>query len=171
MALYRLGLFTGAYDARTLWRRGWLAIAVGVAFSLLLGLWPLSLGFPRVLTTFVFVGVGALPHLLTLFGLVAVLAAWAPRAARGWLGQRLAAAGRMAFTNYLGISVLMMCVFHGWGLGLFGRFHRLELLGLVGAGWLLMLAWSPWWLARFRYGPLEWLWRSLTYGRRFAFNR
>jgi uncharacterized protein len=34
-----------------------------------------------------------------------------------------------------------------------------------------MLAWSPWWLAHFRYGPLEWVWRSLTYGRLFAFRR
>jgi uncharacterized protein len=77
----------------------------------------------------------------------------------------------MAFSNYLGMSVVMMFVFHGWALGLYGRFHRLELLGFVLAGWVLMLAWSPWWLAHFRYGPLEWVWRSLTYGRLFAFRR
>jgi uncharacterized protein len=171
MGLYRHGLFTGRYDAGKLWRRGWAAVAGGAVACLLVGLWPVVRGFPRMVTLFVFIGAGALPHLVTLLGLVAVLAAWAPRASRGWLGRRLAATGRMAFSNYLGMSVLMMFVFHGWALGLFGRFHRLELLGFVLAGWVLMLTWSPWWLQHFRYGPLEWLWRSLTYGRRFAFRR
>jgi uncharacterized protein len=171
MAFYRMGLFTGAVDATKLWRRGWIAVAVGVALALLAGLWPLVNGFPRMMTMFTFIGLGALPHLITLLGLVAVLAAWAPRASKDWLGRRLAATGRMAFSNYLGMSVVMMFVFHGWALGLYGRFHRLELLGFVLAGWVLMLAWSPWWLAHFRYGPLEWVWRSLTYGRLFAFRR
>jgi uncharacterized protein len=61
----------------------------------------------------------------------------------------------------------MMFLFHGWALGLFGELGRLELLGVVLPIWVLMLAWSPAWLARFRYGPLEWLWRCLTYGRLF----
>jgi uncharacterized protein len=171
MALYRLGLFTGAYDAAKLWRRGWMAVAAGVALALLAGLWPLVNGFPRMMTMFTFVGLGALPHLITLLGLVAVLASWAPRACRGWLGRRLMATGRMAFSNYLGMSVVMMFVFHGWALGLYGRFHRIELIGFVLAGWALMLVWSPWWLKRFRYGPLEWVWRTLTYGKRVAFRR
>ncbi len=171
MAFYRLGLFTGGYDAGKLWRRGWAAISVGVALAFLAGLWPVASGFPRMMTMFTFIGLGALPHLVTLIGLVAVLAAWAPRASRGWLGRRLAATGRMAFSNYLGMSVAMMFVFHGWALGLYGRFHRLELIGFVLAGWVVMLAWSPWWLRHFRYGPLEWVWRSLTYGRVFAFRR
>jgi uncharacterized protein len=171
MAFYRLGLFTGGYDAGKLWRRGWIALAVGVALALLVGLWPLTNGFPRMMTMFTFVGLGALPHLITLFGLVAVLAAWAPRASQGWLGQRLMATGRMAFSNYLGMSVVMMFVFHGWALGLYGKFHRVELIGFVLAGWLLMLTWSPLWLRHFRYGPLEWVWRSLTYGKLVAFRR
>jgi hypothetical protein len=51
------------------------------------------------------------------------------------------------------------------GLGLFGRLRRHELYYVVLAIWIVQLAWSPWWLARFRDGPLEWLWRSLTYRR------
>jgi uncharacterized protein len=77
----------------------------------------------------------------------------------------------MAFSNYLGTSILMMFVFHGWALGLFGELGRLELLGVVLATWAAMLAWSPAWLARFRYGPLEWLWRCLTYGKLFPLIR
>ncbi|HEU0135231.1 MAG TPA: DUF418 domain-containing protein [Allosphingosinicella sp.] len=80
----------------------------------------------------------------------------------GALTQRIAAAGRAAFTNYLGTSILMTALFYGWGVGLFGRFTRIELWLVVFAMWALMLAWSKPWLERHRYGPFEWLWRSLA---------
>jgi len=79
------------------------------------------------------------------------------------LRARLAAVGRMAFTNYITQSILGTLVFYGFGLGLFGRVDRLGQTGVVLAIWVVQLAWSPWWLARFRFGPLEWLWRSLVY--------
>jgi uncharacterized protein len=80
----------------------------------------------------------------------------------GHLTQRIAAAGRAAFTNYLGTSILMTCLFYGWGAGLFGRFSRIELWVVVFAMWALMLAWSKPWLERHHYGPFEWVWRSLA---------
>ncbi len=79
------------------------------------------------------------------------------------LRARLAAVGRMAFTNYITQSILGTFVFYGFGLGLFGRVDRLGQTGAVLAIWLAQLFWSPWWLDRFRFGPLEWLWRSLVY--------
>ena len=97
-------------------------------------------------------------------GLMALLASWG-RVATGWLARRLGAAGRCAFTNYIGCSALALVVFSGWGLGLFGKLGRLELYGVMLAFWAIMLAWPVWWLARFRHGPLEWAWRCLTYGR------
>jgi uncharacterized protein len=81
------------------------------------------------------------------------------------LVARLAAAGRMAFSNYLGTSLVMTTIFYGYGLGLFGTFSRAQLYPLVLGQWLLILGWSRPWLARFRYGPFEWLWRSLARGR------
>jgi uncharacterized protein len=78
---------------------------------------------------------------------------------------RIAAAGRAAFTNYLGTSILMTGLFYGWGFGLFGHLSRIELWLVVVAMWVLMLLWSKPWLDRFRYGPFEWLWRSLARGR------
>jgi uncharacterized protein len=80
----------------------------------------------------------------------------------GWLVDRIAAAGRAAFTNYLGSSILMTGLFYGWGFGLFGSLSRAQLWPVVFLMWVLMLAWSKPWLDRFQYGPLEWLWRSLT---------
>ncbi|HEU0097897.1 MAG TPA: DUF418 domain-containing protein [Allosphingosinicella sp.] len=82
----------------------------------------------------------------------------------GALVERIAAAGRAAFTNYLGTSLLMTSLFYGYGGALYGRMGRAELWLVVVAMWGLMLLWSKPWLERFRYGPLEWLWRSLARG-------
>ena len=81
-----------------------------------------------------------------------------------WLVGRISAAGRAAFTNYLGTSILMTSLFYGWGFGLFGSLGRAELWLVVIAMWVVMLAWSKPWLDRFHYGPFEWLWRSLARG-------
>ena len=80
----------------------------------------------------------------------------------GALVDRLAAAGRAAFTNYLGTSILMTALFYGWGFGMYGSLSRIELWLVVIPMWALILIWSKPWLERFQYGPLEWLWRSLT---------
>jgi uncharacterized protein len=83
----------------------------------------------------------------------------------GALTQRIAAAGRCAFTNYLGTSIVASLVFYGWGLGLYGQVSRAEAWLLVPLVWMLMLLWSKPWLDRFNYGPFEWLWRSLARGK------
>ena len=56
----------------------------------------------------------------------------------------------------------MTTIFYGYGLGMFGYVSRLEMWLLVVGAWAAMLLWSKPWLAHFRYGPLEWLWRSLA---------
>jgi uncharacterized protein len=84
---------------------------------------------------------------------------------RGALTRRIAAAGRAAFTNYLGTSLIMTFLFYGWGLGWFGTLGRAQLWLVVLPMWALMLLWSKPWLDRFRYGPFEWLWRSLARGK------
>lgn len=74
--------------------------------------------------------------------------------------------GRMAFTNYLTQSLIMTMIFYGGrGLGLFGTMGYLELSGIVATIWIAQILWSPLWLRHFRYGPFEWLWRSLSQGR------
>jgi uncharacterized protein len=171
MALYRLGFFTGAGDPAAMRRWGWIGILGGAALSLVAALWVVAGRFELFRTLFVFNGLSGLLQLPMTLGLAALLVRWAPRAARTGLGARFAAAGRVAFSNYIGTSVVMVALFQGWGLGLFGRFHRIELFGFVVFAWLLMLVWSKWWLGRFQYGPLEWLWRCLTYGRVIPLRR
>ncbi len=80
--------------------------------------------------------------------------------------QRFAAVGRMALSNYLLHSVILTTVFYGYGLGLYGSISRFGQMSFVVAVVGLQLFLSPWWLARYRFGPVEWLWRSLTYWKR-----
>lgn len=87
------------------------------------------------------------------------------------LTERLKAVGRMAFTNYLMQSVVMTTVFYGYGFGLYGRADRLEQMGVVALMWIAQLVWSPIWLRHFRFGPAEWLWRTMTYGKAQPFRR
>jgi uncharacterized protein len=82
-----------------------------------------------------------------------------------WLTRRLAAVGRMALTNYLMQSVICTTLFYGWGFWLYGTLNRTALAGIVLAIWVFQLVISPLWLRYFRFGPAEWLWRSLTYWR------
>lgn len=82
----------------------------------------------------------------------------------GALVDRIAAAGRAAFTNYLGTSLVMTTLFYGYGFGLYGTMGRAELWLVVVAMWAVMLLWSKPWLDRYRYGPFEWLWRTLARG-------
>ncbi len=83
-----------------------------------------------------------------------------------WLQDALAAVGRMALTNYLMQSLLGNLVFLGVGLGQFAQWQRQELYLFVLGLWLFQIVFSVYWLRRYRFGPCEWLWRSLTYGRR-----
>jgi uncharacterized protein len=79
------------------------------------------------------------------------------------LQNRLQATGRMAFTNYIGMSVICTLIFNGHGLGLFGTFDRLQQFLIVMGVWVIMLIISPKVLKKYQFGPLESMWRKLTY--------
>ena len=81
------------------------------------------------------------------------------------LQKRLAAVGRTAFSNYILQSLICTFIFYGFGLGFFGYFERWAQVLIVFMVWALQLIIAPLWLERYRFGPLEWLWRSLTYMR------
>ena len=123
----------------------WLKVAESAAYAL--GVAPLALAYAAT------------------FGIFWQSAAWRARL------TRLAPAGRMALTNYLSQTVVALMLFYGIGFGLMGR---------VGPSWWPLLvvtvitaqvAVSRWWLARFAFGPMEWIWRQATYGRRLPLRR
>lgn len=112
---------------------------------------------------------GSFAPLITLgYASLLILLAKAARPAVAWL----APVGRMAFTNYLTQTLIMTSIFYmPWGPRLFGQADYVQMWGLVLAIWALQLIWSPLWLSRFSMGPLEWVWRCLTYGRRVPISK
>lgn len=170
MALYRMGFFSGAFSSRKMVIWGCVGLIVGGAASLAIALWAIADGYSMFGTQWAFFGLSILPRLAMTLGFAALLVELS-KGGKGWLGERISAAGRAAFTNYLGTSIVMLFIFHGWALGLFGELNRVQLYLVTLAMWALMLAWSRPWLDRYRYGPLEWLWRCLTYRKAFPLKR
>lgn len=160
MAGLTSGFLTGAWSDRAYARAAAIGFGIGVpAYALFAWLIlrahfdaPMLLAFglaaPVLARPAMIVAIAALVILLTRRG--------------GALVERIAAAGRAAFSNYLGTSLLMTGLFYGWGFGLFGTLSRAQLWLPVVATWALILLWSKPWLDRFNYGPFEWLWRSLA---------
>lgn len=160
--LYKSGIFHAS-------RRGWLRkfVVVGFVFALpasLVAAWLM----PTVGIGFSLLGISVaqliLGPLMSLgyFGAITLMAQrpMAPRAL-----EVLAAAGRMAFTNYLMQTVLATAIFYHWGLGWFESTTRLERIGIVLGIYAFQLGFSVLWLKGFQMGPLEWLWRAATYMR------
>jgi uncharacterized protein len=123
----------------------WLKIAESLAYAL--GVAPLAIGYA------------------TTFAILWQSNTWRERF------LRLVPAGRLALTNYLSQTVFALAVFYGIGLGLMGRVGPVWWPLIVVAVITMQLTFSRWWLERFTFGPLEWLWRQATYGRRLAIRR
>lgn len=170
MALYKVGIFDGRANPRRQKLWGWVGTIAGAGLSLPIALWLVEEGLSYYGTSFASIGLAPIVRLPMTLGLAALLALWGGKAG-GWLAARFSAAGRMAFSNYLGTTLLMVLLFHGWAGGLFGELGRLELYLVMLVTWAIMLAWSKPWLDRFRYGPLEWAWRCLTYWKVFPLAR
>lgn len=162
MAGWRSGFLAGAWAPAAYRRTAAFCLPVSLAGYAALGLNTIAHGFdPRWVQLAAFVASAPL-RLVGTLGYAALLMLAAGRV--GPLAARVGAAGRMALSNYLGTTLVMQGIFAGWGLGLFAALPRAALYLLVPPVWLLTLVWSPRWLARFRHGPFEWLWRSLVRG-------
>lgn len=166
MALMKAGILAGKPDAR-LYR---MMALCGYGLGL-----PVTIASSAIATTarwdgvFLY-GVGSLPNyvgsILVALGHIATVMLIVKAGIAARLVARFAAVGRMALTNYLMHSVVMTTLFYGYGLGLYGHIPRAAQMLFV-AGMLGFQLWlSPIWLDKFRFGPAEWLWRSLTYWTR-----
>ena len=162
IVLLRSGFFSGGWSRRALTRTAIAGIGIGGVVTAAFAGWALVHQFPFAAMRLVINHALGFPHLLMALGYAALLVGYAqPLLARA-PGRLVASAGRMALSNYLATSVVMTAIFDGWGLSLAGRVGSAAQIGFVVLGWVLMLGWSTPWLARFRHGPFEWLWRSLT---------
>lgn len=164
---YRTGFLTGAAPSGTYKRTA--VIGLGTAFAFDVIRWTVINVSGWDFAAFSYVQI--LNQLDGFAGAIgyAGLVGWLVRS--GWRPKAVAATGRMAFTNYIACSLIGTTLANGHGFGLFGSLTNLQLMLIVFAVWTAILIWSPLWLARFRFGPLEWLWRSLTYGKIQTFRQ
>jgi len=170
IALFKLGFFSARAPAKTYWAVLLAALFVGIpviAYGThldILSRWPARESF------FYHSQFNYWASILVALGWAsAVMLVCQSRWKR--FTARLAAVGRMAFSNYLLDTFVCTFIFYGFGLGMFGKVSRVQQAAVVLAIWAAQLIISPIWLKHFRFGPFEWLWRSLTYLKAQPFRR
>ena len=158
MACLKSGMLTGEWTRIQYQRWAIIGFATGVPAFAALAFYVAHSGFDLLSVAIGSIMLPTLFRPLMIIGWACLILLARP----GALATRIAAAGRMAFTNYLGTTILCTTLFYGYGFGLYGHLSRAELYLVVFAVWALMLLWPKPWLEHFRYGPFEWLWRSLA---------
>ena len=165
MALFKLGVLDGTRPAAFYRRMILLGGGIGVPLVGAGAYWDHSTGFDPAHV----LGLGALPNWYGSIGVALMWIGCVMLVCRCGAFEKiryvLSCYGRLAFTNYIGQSVLATLVFYGYGLGLFGSLERIEQVGVVVGIWAVQLTFSPIWLKYFKFGPLEWVWRSGVYLR------
>jgi uncharacterized protein len=171
MALMKLGVMSGE-RSNSFYRKLMLA-GYGLGFPLVLwSAYDLSAHAWDAMYMFKLGGMwNYVGSILVSLGHIAVFMMIIKSGALNDLLQRFTALGRMALTNYLMHSVILTTLFYGYGLGLYGAVPRFWQIGFVVAVVAFQLWFSPFWLRKYRFGPVEWLWRSLTYWKRQPMRR
>ena len=172
MAFFKNGVITGQASTKVYWGLFIGGLGIGLILSYF-RLQPLiDYAFNRFDYTknvsFEFYEISRTSRALGIFGLIMLMykSGWFK-----WLFSLMRPVGQMAFTNYLMQSLLVGLFFYGIGFGMFGKLQRYEIYYVVAATWALQIIWSHIWLRYFRFGPLEWLWRSLTYWKKQPFKK
>jgi uncharacterized protein len=169
LLLARRRFFQNAAEHLPLVRRvQWLALGVGLATGTVFGYWQATVTNPTEPTAFA--TVASVAYSLCRVAVMAFYVAAIVRAAHSvrwkpWL-LPIATAGRMPLTNYLMQTLIATFIFYGWGLGFWGTVGpALDIALAIGIFFLIQVPLSSFWLGRFKMGPMEYLWRVLTYGR------
>ncbi len=167
--IWRQGYLQRPAEHEAWWKRAqWIGLAVGIAGNLACVAFEWTFHpnpqRPSVAMVVYFFLLSAVVPALSLGYAATVVRLWSDPA---WQRTLLpfSYVGRMALTNYLLQSVICTMIFYSYGLGLYGRVGPLLDLPLAIAIYTLQVPFSRWWLASHRYGPMEWVWRRLTYGR------
>ncbi|MEZ6243633.1 MAG: DUF418 domain-containing protein [Phycisphaerales bacterium] len=161
IALTKLRVLTGERSGRFYARLALFALSGGLAATIIVRWIIYASGVP--MPGFVFQTVGQLLGVPTALGYAALLILLARRRLLRPVAIALAAVGRMALSNYLLQTILCTTYFYGYGLGHFGEMQYPALFVFMGCVWIVNIAFSLVWGRFFRFGPAEWLWRSLTY--------
>ena len=168
MGLYRIGFLTGALNYSVY---GWV-IAVGFLVSLPINgaqAWGLIRdNFQFESKWWILYQSGRLAGAVAGVAVVVVVS---KAGLFPWLLRRIAAVGQTALSNYLFTSISCTLLFNGFGLNWYGKLEYYQIYAVVACVWALNLTLSPIWLKYFQFGPMEWVWRSLTYWKRQPMRR
>ncbi len=162
MALFKSGMLTGEWSTARYCKWAIACFLVGLPVLLGLAIYQVQSGYSGLAILGAQMPMPIPFNVVLTVGWAALIMLLIRTAASAAVRARLAATGRMAFTNYLATSIVMTTIFYGYGLGLFGSVSRAALYLFCLGMWAAMLLWSKPWLDRFHYGPFEWLWRSLA---------
>lgn len=162
MAFFKLGILKAAKSNRFYCLMALIGYGIGITTNYFEGSHIVSSNFSilSIYKTFMTYQLGRIP---TTCGHIAVIMLFVKSGFLPFLQKALAAVGQMAFTNYITHSLICNFIFLGYGFSMYGKLQRYELYYIVISIWVFQLIFSPIWLKYFRFGPLEWLWRSLTY--------
>lgn len=162
MAFFKLGILKAAKSNRFYWLMALIGYGIGLSINYYEGLLITSNNFSilSISKSFMTYHLGRIP---TTCGHIALIMLFVKSGFLPFLQKALAAVGQMAFTNYITHSIICNIIFLGYGFSMYGKLQRYELYYIVISIWVFQLIFSPIWLKYFRFGPLEWLWRSLTY--------
>lgn len=169
IALYKTGFLTLHWTQPAYIGLGLVATVMGFFGSYWAATHSIHVGFEMTAS---FPGQAALywASLLQAFGYAALVMTACKIDILRWARVPFAAAGRMALSNYLLSTLIGVGIFYGPpGLAQIGAMSAPQLAGVVAGVWGALLIWSPLWLAVFRFGPAEWIWRTLTYGKAQTF--
>jgi uncharacterized protein len=172
MAFFKLGIITGNAPLKVY---AWMCV-LGLGVGLGLSYWHVKLKADYHFNWFEYVKhvpfrfyeLTRTPRAIGFLGLIMLLykSGWF-----NWFFAIFRPVGQMAFTNYLGQSLICGIIFNGYGFALFGKLQRYEIYLVVAAVWAFQIIFCNIWMRFFLYGPLEWAWRSLTYWKRQPFVR
>jgi uncharacterized protein len=168
MALFRMGVLTLERPTRVYLAMLVAGYGIGLTVNMIETRWVMDHQFSAIsfAQSNITYDLGRLP---TTVGHLGLLLLFVRSGVLPWLRRAFAAVGQMAVTNYLTHSVVCGLLFIG--LRYFNQFERHQLYYIVFAIWAFQLVFSPLWLRFFRFGPVEWLWRYLTYLKRPPFRR
>lgn len=163
MALYKAKLLDASRDAGFYLKHAVIFIALGYGLAIF-GLDELEARRDDpIYSMFIGSNYTFIASAIICWGYMALVQWMCCSGARQFLVKNIAPVGQMALSNYLGQSIICGTIFFGWGFGLYGYVDRITQLGVVIAVCIFQIIFSRWWLARYRFGPAEWLWRSLSY--------
>ncbi len=170
MAFFKLGILKAAKSKRFYLLMALIGYGIGISINYYEGLLQVSNNFSilSINQSFLTYDLGRIP---TTCGHIALIMLFVKSGILPFLQKALAAVGQMAFTNYITHSIICNFIFLGYGFSMYGKLQRYELYYIVISIWVFQLIFSPIWLRYFRFGPLEWLWRSLTYWKFQPFKR